>query len=92
MRKLREKSFERKLQPATERISMRLWGYLAARPKLYALATKLGARMLKWMGGDDKLIHKLPAGLRQWTSGRDMPAPSGKTFRELYADKKGARK
>jgi L-lactate dehydrogenase complex protein LldF len=92
MRKLREKSFERKLRPTSERMSMRLWGYLAARPKLYALATKIGARMLRWMGGDDKLIHKLPAGLKEWTNGRDMPAPSGKTFRELYAQKKAVSK
>ncbi len=92
MRKLREKSFERKLRPASERLSMRLWGYVAARPKLYALATKLGARMLQWMGGEDKLIHKLPGGLKEWTNGRDMPAPSGKTFRELYAEKKAVGK
>ena len=35
-------------------------------------------------GGRDKLIHTLP-GIDGWTSGRDMPAPEGKTFRELYA-------
>jgi len=29
------------------------------------------------------LIHRLPG--NAWTSGRDMPAPRGKTFRELYA-------
>jgi L-lactate dehydrogenase complex protein LldF len=40
--------------------------------------------MLKWLGGAEKRIHHLPFG-GGWTSGRDMPAPQGKTFRELYA-------
>ncbi len=35
------------------------------------------------MGGAGKLIHRLPLG-GGWTDGRDLPAPQGKTFRELY--------
>ena len=30
------------------------------------------------------MIHKLPPG-GGWTDGRDMPAPAGRTFRDLYA-------
>ena len=42
--------------------------------------------MLRWMGGNERLLHKLPlAG--GWTEGRDMPAPEGLTFRDLYAGK-----
>jgi L-lactate dehydrogenase complex protein LldF len=91
MRKLREKAFEQKLHPASERASMRAWGYFAARPKLYAFAAKLGARALKWMGGAAGRIRKLPTGGKGWTDGRDMPAPAGKTFRELYAERRGKR-
>jgi L-lactate dehydrogenase complex protein LldF len=40
--------------------------------------------MLKWLGGSERLIHRLPFG-GGWTEGRDMPAPPGRTFRELYA-------
>ena len=36
-----------------------------------------------WMGGTERLIHRLP-GFDGWTKGRDMPAPPGRTFRELY--------
>ena len=60
------------------------------RPLLYAFAAKLGARVASWMGGKDKIIHSLP-GIDGWTDGRDMPAPTGKTFRELHAVRKAAK-
>ena len=83
MRKLREEQFERRLRPWTERVAYRLWFWLATRPALYALASSIGARMLAMIGGRDGVIRRLPlAG--GWTTGRDMPAPQGATFRELY--------
>jgi L-lactate dehydrogenase complex protein LldF len=39
------------------------------------------------MGGGEAAIHRLPG--NGWTEGRDMPAPQGRTFRELYAARKG---
>ncbi|HEV8552547.1 MAG TPA: LutB/LldF family L-lactate oxidation iron-sulfur protein [Casimicrobiaceae bacterium] len=86
LRKLREQQFEHGLRPWTERLGLRAWSWLAARPGLYALAMRIGARMLSWMGGNERLLHKLLlAG--GWTEGRDMPAPEGHTFRDLYAGK-----
>jgi L-lactate dehydrogenase complex protein LldF len=38
-------------------------------------------------GGRDGLIHHLP-GATAWTAQRDMPAPSGRTFRELYRERR----
>jgi hypothetical protein len=35
------------------------------------------------MGGRSGMIHRLPFG-SGWTDGRDMPAPAGRTFSELY--------
>ena len=46
-------------------------------------------RFLRSLAGRDGMIHKLPLGAG-WTSGRDMPAPAGRTFRELYAQRKAA--
>jgi len=83
-RKLREQQFDRHLRPWSERLGLRMWSWLAGKPALYAFATRVGARVLAWMGGRERLIHKLPLG-GGWTEGRDMPAPAGKTFRELYA-------
>jgi L-lactate dehydrogenase complex protein LldF len=87
MRHLREKQVEQNLRPLGERVSIKLWRYVATHPTLYAFATKLATRFGKFLGGRDGLIHSLPR-LDGWTKGRDMPAPAGKTFRELYAQKK----
>jgi L-lactate dehydrogenase complex protein LldF len=38
---------------------------------------------MKWWGGRDGMIHKLPLA-SGWTDGRDLPAPVGRTFRELF--------
>jgi L-lactate dehydrogenase complex protein LldF len=86
MRKLRELQFEQKLRPAPERAAMNLWGFAVQRPRLYALLARLGARFASWLGGPEKLIHHMP-GIDGWTKGRDLPAPAGKTFRELYRAK-----
>jgi L-lactate dehydrogenase complex protein LldF len=83
LRQLREKLAERGLKPWQERIALKLWSWLARHPAAYALATKITVRALKYAGGTDGLLHRLP-GASGWTDGRDMPAPAGKTFRELY--------
>ncbi len=83
MRVLREKSMERRLRPWSERWSIALWRWMAERPALYAVATRWAARVLHWVGGRSGLLHRLP-GLDGWTEGRDMPAPQGQTFRDLY--------
>ncbi len=83
-RKLREHAFERGLRSWQERAGIRLWSWLARRPRLYGAVSRVGVRMLRLMGGRAHAIRRLPLG-RGWTEGRDMPAPQGRTFRELYA-------
>jgi L-lactate dehydrogenase complex protein LldF len=88
LRKLREQEFDRSLRPWYERAGIRGWAWLATRPTLYALATRIGARTLSWLRNKDGMIRRLTLG-SGWTDGRDMPAPAGRTFRDLYA-KRGA--
>ena len=87
LRKLREKQMQLGLKSRQETFMLKAWAWLALHPKIYALATRIGVRVLKLMGGKEKLIHTLP-GASGWTDGRDFPAPTGKTFRELYQQEK----
>ena len=85
-RKLREREFAEHLRPWSERAGLRLWAWVARRPSLYAFASKLGVRFLRGLANANGMIEKLPFG-SAWTLGRDMPAPAGRTFRELYAQR-----
>jgi L-lactate dehydrogenase complex protein LldF len=83
LRKLREQQFARRLRPWSERMALALWAFAARRPKLYAWLSSAGAGALARLGGRDKRIRALP-GASGWTAGRDLPAPEGETFRDLY--------
>ena len=91
LRKLREKQFDLALRPRAERLALWAWTYLASRPRLYALVSGIGVRMLRRMRDHRGMIRRLPLG-RGWTDGRDMPAPSGRTFRTLYAQRSKSRR
>jgi L-lactate dehydrogenase complex protein LldF len=83
MRHWREKEFERALAPATQRYGLRLYAFLARRPRLYRMATRIAAASLAAMGGRRGRLARLPlAG--GWTRHRDMPAPAGRTFMDSY--------
>ncbi len=91
LRTLREKQTEQRLRPWSERLGLRLWTYFALRPRWYAFATRVGARALNVIGGKKGRLSWLPIG-SGWTIGRDMPAPQGRTFRDLYAVRRPTRK
>ena len=83
MRHWREREFERHLQPASIRSNLALWGWVAQRPWLYRLATRVGAAAMGRIGRKRGNMGKLPlAG--GWTAGRDLPAPEGDTFFARY--------
>lgn len=84
LRKLRERQFERHLRPWAERMGLTAWAYVAARPPLYRLATRLGSGLLRLMANRRGLIRSLPLA-RGWSATRDMPAPSKGTFSQRYA-------
>lgn len=86
LRKLREQQFARHLRPRMERLGLAVWGFIAVRPHLYALAYGVINRVLRSLGRRKGRIHSLPFA-KGWSDFRDFPAPTGKTFRELYADR-----
>ena len=89
LRKLREKQFKQGLRPRFEYLAYGAWAFVAQRPMLYRTLTKPATRVLKLWGGQGKMIHTLPLAAG-WTDNRDMPAPAGKTFRELYRERNQA--
>jgi L-lactate dehydrogenase complex protein LldF len=56
---------------------------MAKRPALYRRAASAAARVLHAMGGKRGRIAAIPA-LAGWFAVRDLPAPQGKTFHELW--------
>jgi L-lactate dehydrogenase complex protein LldF len=89
MRHWREREFERHLQPTTYRYGLGVWAFFARRPRLYQFATRVAMRVLGNLGGRKGRFHRLPlAG--GWTKDRDLPAPAGRTFQDLWAEKQRA--
>jgi L-lactate dehydrogenase complex protein LldF len=83
LRGLRERIHREGLDGARNRWLLRIWGELVSRPSLYRLATRVKLAVLRlWFagrGGRDRV-----PGASAWTAGRDLPAPQGKTFFDLY--------
>jgi L-lactate dehydrogenase complex protein LldF len=83
LRHLRHRQVERHLRPRPERIGLWIWSWLAQRPALYAVAARSAARLLRILAGRKHRLLHLP-GASGWTRARDLPAPAGRTFRDLY--------
>ncbi|MFA7430477.1 MAG: LutB/LldF family L-lactate oxidation iron-sulfur protein [Rhodospirillaceae bacterium] len=83
LRDWREREFDAKLTPDRQRWGLQAWAFAATRPGLYRFGTKLAARLMALAGGRRGRLSSLPmAGA--WTQSRDMPAPAGETFMDLY--------
>ena len=80
MRRLRRRHVEKR--PMKERMFLRLWFFVARRPRLYAMTTSAAAAVLAFIGGQGKIIHRLPF-MRGWFAERDLSAPCGHTFRAM---------
>jgi len=87
LRKLRQKQTDRQLRPWFEHVAMKTWALVAGCPTLYKMASGFAVRHLKWLAGGRASIPVLGVA-QEWTKGRDFPAPEGRTFRELYAEKR----
>ena len=87
MRHWREREFERHLSPPAARWALRALGLLREAPgALSHCVTRVGARAAGWRGGRAGRLRSLPlAG--GWTAHRDMPAPEGRTFQQLWAQR-----
>lgn len=70
------------LHPPAEQRAKALWRRAAERPALYHGLERLAVRLLATLGSKGRIRRM--AGLHAWTDARDLPAPSGRTFLELW--------
>jgi L-lactate dehydrogenase complex protein LldF len=92
MRHWREREFEQKLSPKPYRVGLSLWAFLARRPALYHAMTGIATRLLGAVGRRRGRFRTLPLA-SGWTRVRDMPAPEGRSFQSLWAERqRGARR
>jgi L-lactate dehydrogenase complex protein LldF len=82
MRHWRAKEYADGLAPRAAVFGLGLWAFAAKRPALYRLGAKIVARVLKLLSRNGA-VHSLPL-MRGWFAVRDLPAPQGKTFQELW--------
>ena len=86
MRHWREREFERHLSPPAVRAGLAVWAFFARRPRLYHFLTGWQARLLGRFGRAQGRFDALPFA-RGWTKYRDFPAPEGKTFQQMWAER-----
>jgi len=87
MRHWREREFQAHGTPPAARYALRGWAFLARRPALYRRLTGLGIGLLGRLGRARGRFRSLPlAG--GWTRHRDMPAPQGRTFQQMWAERR----
>ncbi len=84
MRHWREAEFDAGDVPAGYKAGLKAWAYFARRPRLYHLAARLGIPVLSLFNRRGRFAHLPFAG--GWTKHRDLPAPQGRTFQQLWAD------
>ena len=87
MRHWREREYTRKLSPRVYRTGLSLWAWVARRPGLYHAFAEIASRALGWAGRYRGRFRSLPLA-NGWTAVRDMPAPEGRSFHSLWAERR----
>ncbi len=85
MRHWREAEFDLGDLPRGYRTGLAGWAFFARRPRLYHLAAKVGIPLLSLFGRRGRFSSLPFAG--GWTRYRDLPAPQGRTFQQLWAER-----
>ncbi|MFL0778329.1 MAG: lactate utilization protein LutB domain-containing protein, partial [Prochlorococcus sp.] len=87
MLSFRETQHRQQTSPATARLAISGWAWLARHPRLYQLGSNIAIKAMSLIGGKRGRLHNLPVG-RGWTLWRDLPAPEGSSFQQQWAQQK----
>jgi len=71
MRRWRERNFAAASVAKPAKLALMAWGFVARRPALYRVATRIAARLLR---------ARIAPFAVNWTKVRDLPVPEGETF------------
>ena len=85
MRTWRERAHEKGQGTISSRFLSRIWSYAARRPAIYHLLARFGVAMAGAVGRSRGRFRRLPLA-RGWTEHRDLPAPQGRTFQQLWTE------
>jgi len=83
MRHWRAAEYAQGLAPKSAVFGLSLWAFAAKRPWLYRLGARTVARLLKRRAGKRGYVRALPL-MKGWFAVRDLPAPQGRTFHEMW--------
>jgi len=86
MRHWREREYAKRQSPSVYGIGLSAWAWVARRPVLYHVFAELASRALGWAGSRRGRFRALPLAAA-WTRARDMPAPEGRSFQSLWAER-----
>ena len=85
MRKWRDVEFDGGYTGFMAKRSLGLFAFLARRPRIYHAVTRFMALALSALAGARGAFTYLPLA-SGWTRHRDLPAPQGRTFQQLWAE------
>jgi L-lactate dehydrogenase complex protein LldF len=88
LRNLREQQYRDRQMPKATRYGLNVWARIASRPKLYQALTSLGVRAMWLLGSRRGRFRRMPFA-RGWTVERDLPAPQGRTFQQMWRARGG---
>jgi L-lactate dehydrogenase complex protein LldF len=83
LRRWREREWARSLTSSRARWLIRTWAWIALRPRLYRHVARLFAFVIRIMSGRRGSLASAPFA-SAWCRVRDLPAPEGRTFHDLY--------
>ena len=86
LRHWREREHAERLNPPVYRAALSLWAWVARRPRLYHVLIEVASRLFGWVGRGRGRYRSLWLA-SGWTSVRDMPAPEGRSFHSLWAER-----
>ena len=87
LRRWRDQVYARDLSDWMTKWGLKYWAMFAKRPALYNFLANPKMRLLAWWAKKHGHLKSIPT-LKGWTENRNFPAPEGKTFHQLWKERK----